>query len=89
LESIFGLCLEKWRRKLILKEYLRDELREFPNQKVIKEYYSNCPGNLFMKFKNLFYAKEGNYGTKGSSYGNLEMMEVKCSPREYNQILNI
>jgi len=45
--------------------------------------------DFLWKFKNLFYAKEGNYGTKEFLFGNLEMMKVKSHKRNMNQILNI
>jgi hypothetical protein len=80
--KIYIDCVRKW-EETDLKEFPEGWKYGIPNPKDHNEYlYSNCPGKLFMKFKNLFYAREELMDLRKFLW-NLEMMEGKISPREY------
>lgn len=54
-----------------------------PNPSKPNEYlFSDCPGKLFIKFKNIFYTTNGIPGFRNFLW-KLEMMEGKISPKEY------
>jgi hypothetical protein len=80
--KVYNDCVRKWEETDLL-EYPEGWKYGIPNPKNPKEYlYSNCPGKLFMKFKNLFYLRDEIVGLRKFLW-ELELMEGKITAREY------
>ena len=53
--EIFNACVRKWKVRN-LEKFLSSWKYGIPNPSNINRYlYSDCPGKLFIQFKNLFY----------------------------------
>ncbi len=80
--KIYIDCVRKWEES-DEKKYPTGWKYGIPNPVNMNEYlYSNCVGKLFIKFKNLYYTKNGIQGFRNFLW-KLEMMEGKISPKEY------
>ncbi len=75
-------CVRKWEES-DLEKYPEGWKYGIPNPKNHSEYlYSNCPGKLFIKFKDLFYGRDEIKEFRKFLW-ELEMMEGKISSSEY------
>ena len=80
--KIYIDCIRKWKES-DKKQYPEGWRYGIPNPKNITEYlYSDCPGKLFMKFKNLYYENHGVAGFRNFLW-KLELMEGRISKAEY------
>jgi hypothetical protein len=81
--KIYTDCVRKWEEP-DNEKYTTGWKYGIPNPENLKEYlYSDCPGKLFVKFKNLYYLNNGIEGFKNFLW-KLEMMEGKISERDYD-----
>jgi hypothetical protein len=81
--KVYNDCVRKW-EETDLNEFPEGWKYGIPNPKNSKEYlYSNCPGKLFMKFKNHFYGNDKIMEFRKFLW-NLELMEGKITRREYD-----
>ena len=80
--NVYIDCVRKW-EEIDLSEYPEGWKYEIPNPQDFSEYlYSNCPGKLFMKFKNFFYGRTELFDLKKSLW-KLELMEGRISKKQY------
>ena len=80
--KIYTDCVRKW-KEADIEKYPSGWKYGIPNPENLKEYlYSDCAGKLFMKFKNLYYMKNGIQGFRNFLW-KLEMAEGKISKKDY------
>jgi hypothetical protein len=80
--KIYIDCVRKW-EEADKEKYPEGWRYGIPNPLMPTEYlFSDCPGKLFMKFKDLYYSEFGIRGFRKNLW-KLEMMEGKISKAEY------
>lgn len=80
--KIYTECVRKWEVPND-KQYPNGLKYGIPNPVNLKEYlYSDCPGKLFIQFKNSFYLNNGIRGFRNFLW-KLEVAEGKISEKEY------
>ena len=85
--KIFKDCARKFPVKES-DEYPNGWQYGIPNPTFIQSYlYSDCPGKLFIKFKDLFYKKNGIMGFRKFLW-RLEMMEGKIDQLTYQHLIS-
>lgn len=84
--KIYIDCVRKW-QSTDKSNYPSGWKYGIPNPKKTAEYlYSDCPGKLFVKFKDLFYFNYGITGFKKFLW-ELELNEGKITQQEYKSNL--
>lgn len=84
--TVYVDCVRKWEIK-DLEEYPDGWQYGIPNPEYYSEYlYSNCPGKLFILYRNLFYRNK-QISVSRELLWKLEMMDGKISESEYNYSL--
>lgn len=79
-------CVRKWKVKED-EQYPDGWKYGIPNPENKSDYlYSDCPGKLFVEFKDLFYRNYGITGVRNFLWW-LEIKEGKLSPQEYEKNL--
>jgi hypothetical protein len=85
--KIYIDCVRKW-EEADEEKYQEGWRYGIPNPLKPTEYlFSDCPGKLFVKFKDLYYLEHGIRGFRNFLW-KLEMMEGKISQKEYEANLN-
>lgn len=84
--KIFIECVRKWDED-DFEKYPNGWRYGIPNPANVDEYlFSDCPGKLFIKFKNLFYEKQNKPITAFRTFLDwLEYSEGKMSKKEYRK----
>ena len=84
--KIYIDCVRKW-EETDEEKYPEGWRYGIPNPQKPTEYlYSDCPGKLFIEFKDLYYTEHGIRGFRNFLW-KLELMEQKITPKEYESNL--